>query len=76
MPINLPYYPLAPLNERSTLKGTIEQMNRLLNEEIKDFQSGDQIYKCIESDISLPEQLADVVIGIFGLDQRPLLHRK
>jgi kumamolisin len=57
------------------LAGTVEQMNRAFAVELGQYESPRGNYRGREGPVHLPEDLAEVVEGVFGLDNRRMAVR-
>jgi len=57
---------------RVVLSGTALQMAQLFGAELQQYQTGDGSYRGRTGELSVPAELADVVEGVFGLDDRPI----
>jgi kumamolisin len=57
------------------LSGTVEQMCRAFTVELQRYESPDQTYRGREGPVHLPNDVADVVEGVFGLDNRRMAKR-
>ena len=55
--------------------GTAEQMSRAFSVELAIYEYNGENFRSHTGDIYLPAEVADVVEGIYGLDNRKLLHR-
>jgi len=54
-----------------TLRGTVANINEAFGTQLRLFQSRQGIYRGRTGELFIPKQLADVVVGVFGLDDRP-----
>ena len=52
--------------------GTVEQMNRAFAVDLGSYQSPSESYRGREGYINIPDNLADIVEGVFGLDNRQM----
>ena len=60
------------LSRRSImLRGTVAKMNEAFGTQLRVFQSPDGTYRGRTGELYIPSYLADIVIGVFGLDARP-----
>ena len=60
------------LSRRSImLRGTVAKMNEAFGTQLRVFQSPDGTYRGRTGELYIPSHLADIVIGVFGLDARP-----
>ena len=57
-----------------TLAGTAAEMEKAFNVELVGFEHPDGTYRSHTGPIQVPENLASVLQGIFGLDNRPVAH--
>ncbi len=57
-----------------TLAGTAAEMEKAFNVELVGFEHPDGTYRSHTGPIQIPENLATVIQGIFGLDNRPVAH--
>lgn len=57
------------------LSGTVEQMSRAFGVELAKYESPSQKYRGREGPVYLPTDLADIVEGVFGLDDRRMAKR-
>ena len=57
------------------LSGTVEQMSRAFAVELAKYDSPNGTYRGREGSVHLPADLADVVEGVFGLDNRRMAKR-
>ncbi len=57
------------------LSGTVEQMSRAFGVDLAKYESPTQTYRGREGAVHLPADLADVVEGVFGLDNRRMAKR-
>jgi kumamolisin len=57
------------------LSGTVDQANRTFAIELGQYESDEETYRGREGAVSLPTDVADVVSGIFGLDNRKMARR-
>jgi kumamolisin len=53
------------------LSGTVEKVNKAFGVELQKCEEGDQKFRVREGTISVPESIAGMVTGVFGLDERP-----
>jgi kumamolisin len=62
---------------RRTLRvsGTVEQANRAFAVDLGRYESPEESYRGREGHVHLPVEVADVVEGVFGLDNRRMAHR-
>jgi subtilase family serine protease len=66
----------SSLSRRSViLSGTVEAMNKAFNIELSDYTTGSETYRSHEGYVYLRPEIADVVEGILGLDNRRLGQR-
>jgi kumamolisin len=54
-----------------TLRGTVANMNEAFGTQLRLFQSSEGSYRGRTGELFVPANLADIVIGVFGLDARP-----
>jgi kumamolisin len=60
------------LSRRSiTLRGTVANVNEAFGTQLRVFQSPGGTYRGRTGELYVPGNLADIVIGVFGLDSRP-----
>jgi kumamolisin len=57
------------------LSGTVAQMDRAFGVELSSYQSAAETYRGREGAVHLPASLANVVEGVFGLDNRRMAKR-
>jgi kumamolisin len=57
------------------LSGTVAQMNRAFGVELGNYQSDIETYRGREGPVYVPVELADLVEGVFGLDNRRMARR-
>jgi kumamolisin len=57
------------------LSGTVEQMNLAFAVELGQYESPRESYRGREGPVHLPKELAEVVEGVFGLDNRQMAER-
>jgi kumamolisin len=57
------------------LSGTVRQMNDAFAVDLGQYQAPAGPYRGREGVIGLPDDLVDVVVGVFGLDDRPMARR-
>ena len=57
------------------LAGTVEQMNRAFGVELARYESPTEEYRGREGAVQMPENVAQVVEGVFGLDDRRMARR-
>lgn len=53
------------------LSGTVAAMNQAFGVELKEYRHATGRYRCRTGAVQIPVELADVVTGVFGLDNRP-----
>ena len=53
------------------LSGTVANLNEAFGTELRLYQSPDGIYRGRSGILSVPSDIADIVAGVFGLDERP-----
>src|ERR1700719_1731533 len=53
------------------LSGTVGKVNKAFGVELQQCEEGDQTFRVREGTISVPESIAGMVTGVFGLDERP-----
>jgi kumamolisin len=53
------------------LSGTVAAMNQAFGVELKEYRHSAGNYRCRVGTVQIPAELADVVSGVFGLDNRP-----
>ncbi len=54
------------------LNGKISDFEQAFATEIKTYQKGDVTYRTLTGEIHVPEELKDIVKGVFGLDNHPI----
>ena len=54
------------------LSGTVEQMGRAFAVDLGRYESKDETYRGREGHVHIPDDLADIVEGVFGLDNRQM----
>ena len=60
------------LSRRSiAVSGTVAEMNEAFGTQLRIFQSPDGAYRGRTGELTIPSHLADIVVGVFGLDARP-----
>jgi kumamolisin len=60
------------LSRRSIkLRGTVADMNEAFGTELRIFGSPDGMYRGRTGELTIPTNLGDIVVGVFGLDARP-----
>ena len=60
------------LSRRSiAISGTVADMNEAFGTELRVFQSPEGMYRGRTGELSVPGNLGDIVVGVFGLDTRP-----
>ena len=60
------------LSRRSILvSGTVAHMNEAFGTQLRVFQSPDGTYRGRTGELTIPNHLGDIVVGVFGLDARP-----
>lgn len=57
---------------RVVLSGTAQQMAAAFGVQLQQYQSADGSFRGRTGELSVPAELADVVEGVFGLDDRPI----
>jgi kumamolisin len=57
------------------LSGSVEQMNRAFGVDLGRYESSSEHYRGREGPVHLPEELAELVEGVFGLDNRQMAKR-
>src|SRR5690348_750639 len=57
------------------VSGTVEQMNRAFRVDLGRYESATETYRGREGPVHLPQDLARVVEGVFGLDNRRMARR-
>ena len=55
--------------------GTVDQMSEAFAVQLGNYEAGDESYLGREGAVYVPDSLGEIVKGVFGLDQRQLLHR-
>lgn len=58
------------------LSGTVEQVTKAFAVRLDRYEWGKETYRGREGHIYIPAELADVVEGVFGLDNRPVVHHR
>ena len=53
------------------LSGTVEKVNKAFGVELQKCQEGGRTFRVREGGISVPDAIAGIVTGVFGLDERP-----
>jgi kumamolisin len=53
------------------LSGTVEKMNKAFGVKLQNCQEGSQTFRVREGAIFVPSTVAEIVTGVFGLDERP-----
>ena len=53
------------------LRGTVADMNEAFGTELRIFGSPDGMYRGRTGELTIPTNLGDIVVGVFGLDARP-----
>ncbi|MBZ5724178.1 MAG: S8 family serine peptidase [Acidobacteriia bacterium] len=56
------------------LSGTAEQMNRAFAVELGNYETATEKYRGHEGSVQVPTNIANLVEGVFGLDNRPMVH--
>jgi kumamolisin len=60
------------LSRRSiAVSGKVAEMNDAFGTQLRIFQSPDGAYRGRTGELTIPSHLADIVVGVFGLDARP-----
>src|ERR1019366_3688047 len=60
------------LSRRSiAVSGKVVDMNEAFGTQLRIFQSPDGAYRGRIGELTIPSHLADIVVGVFGLDARP-----
>jgi len=62
---------VSPQARSVGLTGTVDQMDAAFGVKLGEYQRDDLRYRGREGDVKVPEDLADVVVGVLGLDDRP-----
>ncbi len=57
------------------LSGTVEQANRAFGVELGRYEAGEESYRGRKGSVYVPEQLAGIIEGVFGLDNRRMVRR-
>jgi len=65
-----------PAQRRMVLAGSAAAMNQAFNVQLQDFEYPDGSYRGHTGDLGVPPDLAGVVQGVFGLDDRPIARPK
>ena len=66
----------ADLRKRSIrAEGTVQQMEDAFSVSLNYYQAGKQTYRGREGYVSVPANLAGIIKGVFGLDNRQIAHR-
>lgn len=58
------------------LKGTVAQMNTAFAVELGRYETADEKYRGREGSVHVPSSVADIVEGVFGLDNRKMAQRQ
>jgi kumamolisin len=53
------------------LSGTVQNVNKAFGVDLQKCEEGGQTFRVREGSISVPERMAEMVKGVFGLDERP-----
>lgn len=53
------------------LSGTVGNMNKAFGVQLQNCEEGGRTFRVREGEISVPDTIAGIVTGVFGLDQRP-----
>jgi len=61
---------IAPARRTVILSGTIANMNEAFGTQLRLFQAPEGVFRGRTGPLSLPTDLADIVVGVFGLDER------
>jgi kumamolisin len=59
-----------------TVKGTLGDLEKAFGLELRSYSSGGAVFRGRSGSISLPADVAPAVIGVFGLDTRPVARRR
>lgn len=62
------------LRRTVTLAGTAAALEKAFGIELNQFEFEDGSYRSYGGTVQMPEDLADIVSGVFGLDNRPVAH--
>ena len=65
----------SPARRMVALSGTVRQMNDAFRVDLGQYESPVGSYRGREGPVRLPGDVADVVVGVFGLDDRPMARR-
>lgn len=65
----------SPARRMVALTGTVRQMNDAFVVDLGQYESPVGHYRGREGPVHLPGDIADVVVGVFGLDDRPMARR-
>jgi len=57
------------------VSGTVKQMNRIFGVDMGIYAMPDGVYRGLEGKIFIPKAIADLVVGVFGLDNRRMLRK-
>ncbi len=57
------------------VSGTVEQANRTFAVDLGRYESPEETYRGREGAVYLPTEVADLIEGVFGLDNRRIAHR-
>jgi len=57
------------------VKGTVDQMSKAFAVKLGMYKTADQTYRGRENEVNLPNNLAGIVEGVFGLDNRQMARR-
>lgn len=56
------------------LAGTAANVERAFGVELQDYEHPDGTYRGRIGAVHVPEEIADIVVGVFGIDDRPIAH--
>jgi kumamolisin len=65
----------SPARRMVALTGTVRQMNDTFGVDLGQYESPVGHYRGREGPVHLPGDVADLVVGVFGLDDRPMARR-
>ena len=65
-----------PVGRVIKLHGTVETMQKAFGVELHRYEHGDEEYRVREGSVMLPQNIAPLVAGVVGLDDRPQARRR